>query len=401
MLTLLVMLMQPSESPIVESPIVPPPEAIERYVRRGTTVVEAEATPTPLPPLPRLDDGTVDRHRIVQTLRREMFGTVPPLTVRSSVSQPRRVTFTNGAEAVHRTVTLQVTGDAGCAEVMAPLFQPTGDGPFPCFVFLDHRSQADDTPEDGPEATDYWDVPRILAAGCATVAVRVDEVDPDDRTPNFDDGLHALMTSEPDPDWSTLAIWAWAMSEVRKAIAADPAIGPCYAIGHSRGGKTALWAAASDEGFAGAVSNESGCGGAALSRRRIGETVRIINTSFPHWFNARFKRYNDRESKLPHDQHWLLAAIAPRKLAVGSAAADYWADPYGEWLAVEAASEAWPGDAAAELGRVPAIGDVRRSGPVQYHLREGRHGLRAEDWDRYLEWAVGPESSSGSSPSVD
>ena len=376
-----------------ESPIVPDEETIAKLARRGTTALESEVPEYALPPLPRRGSGEIDREEIVRTLQREMFGTVPNVAVTHSIGRGVSTTLTTDdgqpIDAVHHRITLNVIGGADAdgetstTTITPQLFRPTGSGPFPCFVFLDHRSQADDTPDEGPEATNYWEVPLIVQAGFATVAVRVDEVDPDDRTPNFTDGIHALVGGEPDPTWSTLAAWAWAMSQTRKAIQTMPQIGDCFAIGHSRGGKTALWAAANDDRFAGAVSNNSGCGGAALSRRRLGETVAIINTTFPHWFNTQFKTYNDNEAALPHDQHWLLAAIAPRGLAVGSASQDLWADPRGEWLSLAAASVAWGED----LGEIPAAGQAVTAGPLQYHLREGSHALKASDWQRYLDWA--------------
>ena len=376
-----------------ESPITPDASAIDRLAKRGTTAIEADVPDYTLPPLPRTASGEIDREEIVRTLREEMFGTVPNVAVTPSIGRAVPITLRDGTEAVHQTITLTVTGGAaGDAEtstltIRPQLFRPAGEGPFPCFIFLDHRSQADDTPEDGPEATNYWDVPLLLRSGFATVAVRVDEVDPDDRTPNFDDGIHALVAGDRDPQWSTLAAWAWAMSQTRRAAQTIPEIGPCIAVGHSRGGKTALWAAASDDRFAGAVSNESGCGGATLSRRRLGETVRIINTTFPHWFAGRFKTYNDREGDLPHDQHWLIAAIAPRGAAVGSAAGDVWADPYGEWLALKAAAPAWGDDVADELGDDPTVDSARDAGPLHYHLRDGKHALLTSDWQRYIDWA--------------
>lgn len=388
------------------SPITPTAEAIANYARRGTTVIEKEAGTAPLPPLPRTTDGRIDRVALLATLGREQFGSVPPLAVSGEVAEGQPYVFPSGTEAVHHAVTLRVraleaddaAGDEAAGDedaqrgeplthlITPVLFRPPGEGPFGCFVFLDHRSQGDETPGEGPEATNYWDVERIVAAGWATVAVQVDEVSPDDRRSDFSTGIHRVAGVPRDPDWTAIAAWAWALSQTRHVVAARPEIDAdrLIAIGHSRGGKTALWAGASDAAFAGAVSNNSGCGGAALARRRIGETVRIINTNFPHWFNARHKTYNDREAALPHDEHWLLAAVAPRAIAVGSAAEDYWADPYGEWLALQAAADAW----GVDLGSVPAIGASRDVGSLHYHLRPGGHGLLADDWDHYLNWAT-------------
>jgi hypothetical protein len=189
-------------------------------------------------------------------------------------------------------------------------------------------------------------------------------------------------------EWGSLAIWAWMLSKVRERLAALPEVDAAriIALGHSRMGKTALWAAARDEQFAGVIANNSGCLGAALSRRVSGETVDAITRAFPHWFAPRLRSYAGREEALPVDQHQLLALMAPRPLYVSSASEDLWADPPGEFLATQAASTAYAMYGFETLAGhdFPPPGVAVLAGRVGYHLRQGKHDVLPSDWEFFL-----------------
>lgn len=240
-----------------------------------------------------------------------------------------------------------------------------------------------------------WPLEQILSAGYGVVTFYRGDVDPD-----FHDGFHNGITPMiykkgqdwPEPDqWGAISAWAWALSRTLDYCGLDPDIDEkkVAVIGHSRLGKAALWAGATDERFAVVISNCSGAGGADLFRRQFGESVQDLNRHFPHWFCANFHNYNGRDSELPFDQHELLACIAPRPLYVASADADSWADPKGEFLAAREASKVYeflgvPGLAVSEW---PAVELPSIEGNVAYHLREGKHDITLYDWQNYILFA--------------
>lgn len=372
-----------------------------------------------LPEILRAADGSaVDepakwparRDEILGLFEREVYGAAPP-----SPSEMRFETLDEDPRALGGLARRKQVRITFGASEQAPgmdllLYTPAGaQGQVPTFLGLNFRGNhtvhpdssirlADSVTEVGVQpgseedrgrSASRWPIERALERGYGVATVYSGHVDPD-FDDGFRNGVHALRPPRSENDWGTIAGWAWGLSRALDYLQGDRHVdGTRVAVlGHSRLGKTALWAGAADERFAIVISNNSGCGGAALSRRRFGETVERINTRFPHWFADRFNAYNGREDDLPVDQHMLLALIAPRPLYVASAEEDLWADPRGEYLSARHASvvyELLGGQGLGDAPRPPLNRPVLRD--IGYHIREGKHDITAYDWERYMDFA--------------
>jgi hypothetical protein len=239
---------------------------------------------------------------------------------------------------------------------------------------------------------DTWNLEEVIDHGYAVATFYCGDIDPDRADKREGVQPHYLKKGEtkPDPnDWGTIAAWAWGIVRAVDYLVTDADLDKSriIVVGHSRLGKTALLAGAFDERIALVIPHQAGCGGTAPSRGKVGESVKRINTSFPHWFNANFKEFNDQVEKLPIDQNCLIALCAPRPVLLSNAVEDTWANPDGQFQVLQAADPVYRflGVEGLEAKTMPEP-EKLVSSRLGYYIRPGKHSMGKEDWKVWLEF---------------
>lgn len=320
------------------------------------------------------------RDEMLEVLQREEYGFLPPKpnNISFELDAIPKVShnFCAGKASLQR---LTVSCDMGEKTFSFPatVVVPRKGGPHPFFVLINFRPDVPDR---------YCPTEELVDNGFAVLAFDYNDVSKDDG--DFTNGLAGVLYPDgkrKPTDAGKIAMWAWAAHRIMDYAETDDRLdcSRSCVCGHSRLGKTALLAGATDTRFSVAYSNDSGCSGAAITRDKVGEDVKEIYTRFPYWFCENYEKYQHLEHKMPFEQHYLLASVAPRKVYVASALEDTWADPTSEFLCCVAASAAYE-----EMGltgfvhhnRLPETNEVYHEGNIGYHVREGEHYFSREDW---------------------
>ena len=318
------------------------------------------------------------RAEMIEIIAENMFGSIPP----AYPIETEETFFTDkrlGGKMVYTKYQMNVKTPNGTASFPFYQFMPKGKTNVPTFVHIAF-------PPSAPWS--YCPVESILDRGYGVVLAYYTDITSDDG--DFTTGIAPCFPRE-EYNVGKITLWAWAMQRIMDHVQTLDMVdkNKIIMIGHSRLGKTSLWTAANDTRFSYVCSNNAGCSGDAISRKKEGESVERIYTRFPYWFVPKYAEYGNNEDNMPFDQNFLLASIAPRKMCVGAAILDEWADPKSEYIACVTASPAYEFlgmDGFVCDDKCPEPGDSWQKGNISYHLRDYGHCLSLYDWNKYMDF---------------
>lgn len=345
---------------------------------------------------------TVRRPQILSLFSTLVYGKTPQPA--SPIETTYEVVKTNpqfmSGKATRKDIRIRFENDQGSAEMVILVFIPNqAEEPAPAFMIHSFdettSSRFDEHPAEEGRLKNNWPLGELLDRGYAFVAVHQTDLVGHNEV-SFEEGIHPLFfkagQSFPNADeWGVLSAVAWGGMRALDYLEEEPLVdhNRVALMGHSKMGKAALWTAAQDERFALVISAQSGCAGAALWRRRSGETLEKMVTRFPYWLSRNAWKFVDQEDDLPVDQHMLLALIAPRPLYVASGSEDGWADPRGEYLSAYHASEVYRllGKTGLSSEELPNLNEALLESDVGYHIKDGGHSVEMYDWLRFMDFA--------------
>ena len=344
----------------------------------------------------------IRRPQILSLFSNLIYGRVPK--PESPVKTEFKVIKTDpkfmGGRATRKDVRISFSSNKGKAEMLVLVFVPNKAAkPAPAFMkhsFNDTKSRDFDVHSMWPGLLrNGWPLGKFFDRGYAFVAVYQQDLVGHNEV-EFLKRIHPLFYKKGQSfpkahEWGVLSAVAWGAMRAMDYLETDEDVDHerVAIMGHSKMGKATLWTAAQDERFALAISAQSGCAGAALWRRRSGETLEKMVTRFPYWLCRNAWKFVGREDDLPIDQHMLLACIAPRPVYVHSGVEDTWADGRGEYLSAYHASEVYRllGKKGLSSESSPPVGEAIIESDVGYHIRKGGHSIEMYDWERFLDFA--------------
>ncbi len=345
---------------------------------------------------------TLRRPQIMSLFSNLIYGRVPepgsPLQVAFKVQKTDPEFM--GGRATRKDVRIRITSDKGEKNMLVLVFVPNQAAkPVPAFMkhsFNNTQSRDFEAhPEQRGRLRNGWPLGKFFDRGYAFVAVYQQDLVGHNEV-SFLNSIQSLFYPKGQSfpkanEWGVLSAVAWGAMRAMDYLETDGDIDHTRVavMGHSKMGKATLWTAAQDERFALAISAQSGCAGAALWRRRSGETLEKMVTRFPYWLCRNAWKFVGQEDDLPVDQHMLLACIAPRPVYVHSGVEDTWADGRGEYLSAYHASEVYRllGKKGLTSEASPPVGQAILQSDVGYHIRAGGHSIEMFDWERFLDFA--------------
>jgi hypothetical protein len=326
------------------------------------------------------------REELIRVYEAQIFGRIPadaPKVTWTKVPTPGTFPGDTGMTFV----TAQIGSGADAPRMALTVnYPPNVQHPVPMILALQFGGGG--TPTPNPPVAD-----EILARGWGFATLGYLDIQPD-KIDTFDQGVIGATPSSKNraPDsWGAISAWAWGVSRAIDYLENDPRVDSKHIAlhGHSRLGKTALWASALDPRIAVLYASCPGEMGAALSRRDYGETVDDMAQNFPYWFSPSFQEWVGRWNDMPVDAHTLIALSAPRGVFVTGGTQDQWADPKGEFLAEVAAGPVYRLLGAHDLGvtSMPPVDTPVVTGDLGWYYHTGPHAATKEDWLAFLDFA--------------